>query len=268
MRRVLAQKFGDFNRLINGIFYVFFLIPAGILLMLLFPPSLQVSTTDLIILLGGSIIWPLFNISAFQANKTVDAGIYTIIANLSPLFTLVIAYPFLNEELTLVQYFGMLLLILSGSIAVSPSIKRNDRVMVWGVLWALLSAVLLGVGVAYERFMLNRLDLGTYILFGWGFQVIWMAILAGKEWKYIAQLVRRVGHGTLFIWGSANALKSCFFMRALLLSGSASLMSGATNFVSIVIVIAAFFILNEREHLPQKILGTLVGILGLFLIAF
>ena len=45
-------------------------------------------------------------------------------------------------------------------------------------------------------------------------------------------------------------------------------MSGATNFISIVIVGAAFFILHERDHLWQKIVAVIIGVMGLFLIAF
>ena len=266
MRRVLAQKFAEHNMLLNAMFYVFFLVPAGLGLMLLFPPTLRISGADALWLIGGSLIWPIFNIAAFRANKTVDAGIYTIIANLSPLFTLAIAVPFMGEDVSLPQYAGIGLLMISGMIAVAPGIK-NNKLVISGVLFALVSTTLLGLGVAYERFMLSRLDLGTYILYGWGSQVLWMALLAAAEWKYLPAVVKKIGPGTLLIWGSANALKSCCFILTLFLLGSASIMSGATNFISIVIVVAAFFILHERDHIIPKIIATFVGIAGLLLLA-
>ena len=266
MRRVLAQKFAEHNVLVNGMFYVFFLVPAGVGLMFIFPPTLHISGGDALWLIGGSLIWPLFNIAAFRANKEVDAGIYTIIANLSPLFTLAIAVPFMSETVSLPQYAGIGLLMFAGMIAVAPGIK-NNQLVISGVLFALLSTGLLGFGVAYERFMLSRLDLGTYILYGWGSQVLWMALLAAAEWKYLPAVVKKIGPGTLLIWGSANALKSCCFILTLFWLGSASIMSGATNFISIVIVVAAFFILHERDHSVPKIIATLVGIAGLLLLA-
>ena len=266
MRRVLAQKFAEHNVLVNGMFYVFFLVPAGVGLMFIFPPTLHISGGDALWLIGGSLIWPLFNIAAFRANKEVDAGIYTIIANLSPLFTLAIAVPFMSETVSLPQYAGIGLLMFAGMIAVAPGIK-NNQLVISGVLFALLSTGLLGFGVAYERFMLSRLDLGTYILYGWGSQVLWMALLAAAEWKYLPTVVRKIGPSTLLIWGSANALKSCCFILTLFLLGSASIMSGATNFISIVIVVAAFFILHERDHIIPKIIATFVGIAGLLLLA-
>lgn len=268
MRRVLAQKFADRNKLLNGVAYVFFLLPGGIILSFFFPHDFDIGIANLLLLACGAIMWPLVHMFAFRANKTVDAGVYTIIANLSPLFTLVIAVPFLGEQLSLAQYLGIALLIVSSVIAVSPGIKKKDRVPIYGVLFALLSVGLLGVGIAFERFMLNRIDLGTYFALGWGFQVAWMALLAANEWKYLPQLMKKVGAPTLLAWGSANVLRAVSFIMALFLSGSASLMSGATNFISVFIVIAAFFILHERDHMWQKIIATLIGIFGLFLIAF
>ena len=266
MRRVLAQKFAEHNMLLNGIFYVFFLVPAGVGLMFIFPPTLHVGAADALWLIGGSLIWPIFNIAAFRANKEVDAGIYTIIANLSPLFTLAVAVPLMGENVSLPQYAGIGLIMISGIIAVAPGIK-NNKLVISGVLFALVSTTLLGLGVAYERFMLSRLDLGTYILYGWGSQVLWMALLAAAEWKYLPAVVKKIGPGTLLAWGSANALKSCCFILTLFLLGSASIMSGATNFISIVIVVAAFFILHERDHIIPKIIATFVGIAGLLLLA-
>ncbi|HEY4487499.1 MAG TPA: hypothetical protein VI483_01905, partial [Candidatus Paceibacterota bacterium] len=233
MRRVLAQKFAEHNMLLNGMFYVFFLLPAGLGLMLLFPPTLYIGSIDALWLIGGSIIWPLFNIAAFRANKTVDAGIYTIVANLSPLFTLAVAVPLMGENVSLPQYAGIGLLMISGVIAVAPGIK-NNKLVISGLLFALVSTALLGLGVAYEQFMLNRLDLGTYLLYGWGSQILWMVLLAAPKWKYVPTVVKKIGLRTLLVWGSANALKSCCFILTLFFLGSASIMSGATNFISIV----------------------------------
>src|SRR6478609_3917549 len=81
-RRILAQKFPDYSRLINLVFFVFYIFPAGIILSFFFPHNLSIGLVNFAILLGGSFIWPLLNIVAFKANKDVDVGIFTIINNL------------------------------------------------------------------------------------------------------------------------------------------------------------------------------------------
>ena len=265
MRRVLAERFHHHNKLINAILYVFFLLPIGIVLAQFFPHNLNVGTTNLVLLLGGAIVWPLFNITAFRANKNVDAGVYTLISNLSPLFTLALAIPFLGERLSPVQYAGIGILIVSGVIATLPHMRKDDRAVVQGLLFCLLSTALLGIGTAYERFMLDRIDFGAYLILGWGSQVVWMALLAGREWKLFPELVKSVGARTLLLYGLVNGLKSASFILTLLFT-SASLLSGAGDFMPIGIIIGAYFFLNERDHILRKSIATVIGIAGLILL--
>lgn len=268
LRRVLAQKLGEHNRLINALFFIFFLLPTGLILSFFFPHDLNVGTINLLLLLGGSIIWPMMNIVAFSANKKVDVGIFAIINNLSPLFTLAIALPLLNENLNILQFFGVGLLILSGVLAASSQLHKHNRSNINGILLCLLSALILGIAVTYERFMLSRIDFGTYLIFGWGSQILWAAILAGRELKNLPKLFTIDTKTTqmLLVWGTTNALKSVAFILALMMS-SASLISGASDFMSVAVVIAAYFFLNERQHMKEKLLAVIVGIIGLLLIA-
>lgn len=93
-------------------------------------------------------------------------GVYTIVNNLSPIFTLLVAIPFLEERLTVAQSIGIALLILSGVIVAIPQIKSRDLTGRSGILFCLLSTSLLGFAIAYERLMLNRVDFGAYLIYG------------------------------------------------------------------------------------------------------
>lgn len=267
LRRVLAQKLGDHNRLINAVFFIFFLLPTTIVLSFFFPHDLNVGVVNLILLFGGSLIWPLMNLTAFSANKKVDVGIFAIINNLSPLFTIAIALPFLNENLNQLQFVGVGLLIISGVLAASSQLKKHNRSNMNGILLCVLSATILGVAVAYERFMLNRIDFGSYLIYGWGSQIIWSAILAGHELKKLPKLftIDKKTTQILMIWGGTNVLKSVAFILALTMS-SASLISSASNFMSVAVVIAAYFFLKERQHMIEKLFAVIIGIAGLFLL--
>lgn len=266
LRRVLAQKFSEHNRLINGVFYVFFLLPLGLMLSQFFPHNLNIGWTNALLLVVGGVIWPVFNIIAFRANQEVDVGIYSVINNLSPLFTLMIALPFLGEHLSNVQFWGIFLLIASGVIAAYPKISKNAHANAKGLLYCLLATAVLGFAVAYERFMLTRVDFGTYVLFGWGAQIVWSAFYARKEWKYLPSLIRRAGYKTIIAYGSSNALKSACFILALLVSGSAAVVGAATDFMAVVVVLSAYVFLHERDHLAYKLSAAAVGIAGLLLV--
>lgn len=268
LRRVLAQKLGEHIRVLNAIFFIVFLLPATIIMSFFFPPDFNISLLNLFLLIAGSIIWPVLGLTSFYANKDVDVGIFTIISNLSPLFTLAVALPFLHDSINGSQAIGIGLLVLSGIIATSSQLKKHSRTSLNGLLFSLLSAVLMGFAIGYESFMLRRVGLGTYLLFGWGAQIVWAAILAGKELKKLPDLFRQKGTGkTLTIWGGTKVLGSVTFISALNISGNAAIISAATNFLSVAIVIAAYFYLKERQHIFQKVLGVGIGVAGLLLIA-
>lgn len=266
-RRVLAQKLHDKNRLINASFFVLFLLPAAVVLGLIFPHSFSIGWDNFAYLALGSLIWPVFNIAAFKANKDIDVGVYSAINNLSPLFTLLVGLALLNEHLTTVQLFGIFLLVIAGFIATFPSLTKGSKLSKEGVLFCLLSTAMLGIAVAYEKFMLTRIDLGTYLMLGWSAQVAWMALLARKELRGLPELVKNKDTGRLtLLFGLTNVLKSACFILALQLSSSAAVVGASTNFMSIVVLIAAYFILRERQYMPYKVAATIVGVVGLVLV--
>lgn len=268
LRRAMAQTLGEHNRLINSIFYILFLLPAGIVLAFFFPHNLDVGMLNLMLLLGGGILFPIFYIVAFNANKEVDAGIFAIINNLSPIFTLAVALPLLHESLSTGQFLGVALLVCSGVIAAASQLRGVVRPS-WNGLWlCVLSAAVLGVAIAYERFMLGRVDFGAYLIYGWGSQIAWSAILTGSELKKLRMLFKKDTRTkwTLISWGVASALRSVVFIIALKIS-SASLVSAASDFMSVAVVIAAYLFLRERNHLLFKALAVGVGVVGLLFVA-
>lgn len=267
-RRILAQKLGEKNRLVNSVFFLFFLLPSIIVLSFFFPHNLNIGLLNLSLLLAGSIIWPLFYIASFHANRKVDVGIYTIISNLSPLFTLSVALPLFHEKLNLLQIFGIGFLILSGTVAAISQLNKNIHTNINGILRCLLSAAIFGIAIAYESFMLHRVDFGTYLCLGWGSQIIWSLILTGVEFKKLPGLFSEKPETKkiLIAWGTSHVFESVTFVLALKLSGNASIFSSVNNFQSVVVIIAAWIFLKERKHIIYKILAAAIGITGLMLI--
>lgn len=269
LRRVLAQKVGEHNRLINAIFYACFLLPAVIVLGFIFPHNLHIGALNYVLLILYGLVWPCYFLIAFRANRLVDAGVFTIINNLSPLVTIVVALPFLHEHLTSFQYFGGALLILSGILVAYPHVKRVNPIGISGVMTCVGAAVIMGLAVAYERFMLNRVDFGTYFLIGWGAQVFWALVFAHRDFKKIPALLGKNSavRGIVIAWGAVSALRSVAFVTSLKTSGSASIISVASDFLSVAVVVAAYFFLRERDHMRIKIGAVIIGVAGLLLIA-
>ena len=167
------------------------------------------------------------------------------------------------------QLVGVLALILSGVIAMYPDITSKVKVRILGIQIALVCMLLLGVGFAVEKQVYDVAGIGTYFLFCWTLQVLWMVIIARKEIHLLPELFADKRERMLvLLHGFAGLLRSASFAFALLLSTSASLMNAASNFLTACILIAAYFILGEKSNLRFKIAGSAVGLVGLFLVWF
>ncbi len=146
--------------------------------------------------------------------------------------------------------------------------RESNKISMNAIGVCLLAALVLGIAVAYERFMLTRIDFGSYLVYGWGAQILWAVILTHKELRKLPSLFgKNLGARNLILaWGATSLLKSMSFILALKTS-TASVISVVTDFLSVVVVISAYFFLKERKHIVYKIVAAIVGIAGLLFIA-
>lgn len=266
LRRKLAQTLTRHNRLINGFFFIAILYPLGLLVAAFSAPDLSIGWLNFAFLLAGSAIFPLINLLAFKASKDVDAGLYTILNNLTPIVTIIAASLLLHESLNGQQLLGAAIIITSAFLATIPRLRRRTTSSSTGMILALISVFLLGLAIVYERWMLTRIDFGAYLVFGWGAQTMWMAIVAWPERKYLHILKVRKNFVPILSYGVTNAFKGLCFVSALKLSGNASIIGAFASFMAVLVVLSAYFILKEKEWLWFKVAAAIIGTVGLVLL--
>lgn len=245
-------------------------MPSGWILGMLLPHTLNPGWMNLLLLFIGAIFWPVVALVGYRVTKEVDTGFYAIISNIAPLVTLLLAVTLLQETLTMRSLTGVFLLIFSGMIVAIPLLMKGTRASRYGVFLGLFVVIPGGIGVAYERWMLTLVGLGTYFIFAWTFQTIWIILLARKELGQIVNFFRSADTRAKYLmitFSVVNVLRTICFQSALFFSGSAAIISAATNFLAVVVLAAAYVVLNEKQYLGYKITAVIVGIIGLFLVA-
>lgn len=266
IRRTLAKTLTQYNRLINGFFFLVILYPLGLIVAMLNNADLVIGWMNIIILLIGGGMFPLINLLAFKASKDIDAGLYTILGNITPIVTIIVASLILNESLNNLQLVGAAIIITSAFVATLPSIHHNSKSSPKGLFLALSSVALLGVAIVFERWMLIRIGFGAYLVFGWGAQTLWMALIAWPERRNIKILKSKKNFLPILSYGLTNAFKGLCFVTALSLSGNASIVGASASFMTVSVVIAAYIILKERNNLWLKIGSATAGTIGLIII--
>ena len=267
LQRKLGQALPKHKRLVTGFFFIFIHYPMGLLVALSLSHNLDIGRLNALFLLAGGWVFPIINLLALRANKTVDAGLFTILSNIAPIITIVTAYFLLHEHLDHHQFLGAVIILASASLVTLPGLfNRRKASLSSGLLFALACFLLTGLATVYETWMLSRIDLGAYLILGWGSQTLWTAVVTWPERKQLKVLKIRKNFAPILGYALANSLKGICFVAALKLSDSASLVTAFTSFMAVMVVVAAYFILKERSWLWIKIGAAVAGSAGLFIL--
>lgn len=266
LQRKLGQKLESHRRLVAGFFFLIIHYPTGLFVAFFLAPDLAIGWLNILFLLIGSWVFPLINVLSLKASKDVGAGRFTILSNVRPIVTVAAATLLLNESLNNHQLLGAIIIVTSAFLVTLPNIRQRSKTKSSGLLIALLVFVLAGLATVYERWMLTRIDLGAYFVFGWGAQTLWMALIAWPERKHLKVLKDKTNFFPILGYAVASSVKGVCFIAALHLSGNASLFGVFSSFTAIMVVPAAYFILKERQWIWLKILAALIGTVGLVIL--
>lgn len=232
----------------------------GLFLPLIKPFYLQGNALSLITL---SAVAGLFGagyfITNYIAQKHVEAGVTTLLANIYTPITIVLASLFLNEKLTPLQVLGTALLLV-GMVIVSKKHKigrfKFDKYFVLMVL----CGVCIGISITAERALQKITGFTAGTLLSWWPQsvVLGIAVLFTKGKNAYSKQ-------DIAITGTLRFLHSLSWVVLVLAVGNLSFVSAVTTFKVVVVFIAAAVFLKEREDLPRKIIGSLIALAGLLL---
>lgn len=267
LRRILAQEMAEHNRLVNAVFFLGTLYPIGAAYALTLDPRLDIGWANLGIIVAGSLVFPVVNILAFKANKDVDVGVYSIITNLMPVVTIITAWGLLGDVLTPKQLLGASIILFSSILIMLPHLSHRGRSSAKGMILAVISTVLLGFGIVFERFMLGRIDFGAYLIFGWGAQTLWMTLLAWKDRHNLPKLMGGGKWKKIYAYTLSTTLRAMCFVTALRLVQNASLVSSAISFTAVLVVLAGYVYLKEKEWVWLKVVSAIIGTIGLIILS-
>ena len=123
-----------------------------------------------------------------------------------------------------------------------------------------VSGVCLGLVLSAERALQKTTGFTAGTLFSWWAQSASLGLVALMVRKKTTHTKKEI-----FITGTLQFFQALSWVLLLLIVGNLSLVSAVTTFKVVVIFVIAALLLNEREDLPRKILGSLIAVAGLLL---
>ncbi len=212
----------------------------------------------------------LGNLLSIKLFRLLPASLVAILILLNPLSAVMFSFIFLGEQLTHIQWMGAVLVfagVLSVQLISKVTKKKKKKTAIHvGLALALVLAFLYGVGITTEKYLLDRMGMSTYVVYGWGSQLLMSIIIAlllrkqfslPKSNKYYVYSIR---YGMLL--GAAGLL----YVFTQIQNNSASLtVIGSSSKVALTVILA-YFLLNEKEHVLLKSLGIILSGTGMWLL--
>lgn len=238
---------------------IFRVLIFGILAIFDFYINWSFKTVILLLLLG--FIEPLAIYTFMKMHEHTHLSVSSIISRSRMIWVAIIAYLFLGESLKLLDYIGIIVLFLGLSITVAPHKFFVDN----GIKISLVTSLIAAIVVVLIKAVSSDVSLPVLI--------VWMSLpsifiiplfMKNQKTRIKTFIQNKLNLKILFnifnffaFYGYTLAIKY----------GSVSIVTAIYHGMIIFAVLAGIFFLKEREDMTKKIVGSIITILGIFLLA-
>jgi len=215
-----------------------------------------------LLILVSALTFGLSSYFSFKAYKISDASTVSLIHKLNVVLAAVVGILFLREKYSSLSYIGLLLIVISNLFIIYDG-KRIavDR----GIFYAFLMALTSSLAAVFDKIILKDFSAFTYVFINSILTGIMFSFRKGifsEGIKLFRQNTRLVLVTSVLNVGSWAAF--LFVLQNTTVSKTFPIYKSLSLIVPVVLGIV---ILKEKSKLWQKIVGTIVGVLGIALLA-
>lgn len=214
----------------------------------------------LIPVLVMTILYGVGSIYTFKAFQQAEAAEVAVIFATSSIWSALTAMVLLHESISQLQWIGIALISL-GVIIVSY--RQTQWKLNRGHVYALVAALCFGIAFTNDAFIINSYtNISAYMVLAFSLPGFMVLLLQPKAIIDIPQLVQPVTILKLCICAFFYALSALTIFTAYKQGGPASIISPLHQTSILFTVGLSYFVLHEKNHLIQKIIGAVVVCLG------
>lgn len=227
--------------------------------------ELDLGQIPLFNLLLSVVVYSIGSQLRFMALSRVSAAHFIIVFTSRALWTVLIATLFLGDGLSIQGLIGALLI--AGAILVAYY-DGKQLTLNRGLVLSLAAAMAIGVGFGNDSYVYRGdVDVPSYSSFLFIATSVLIALVQPSSVREIPRVMKDVVVRTrILLLVGVYATGPVAFFSAVQVGGNVSVLAALNQLQTIVVVIAGFYLLHERERLKQKYLGALLSLVGAVLI--
>jgi len=230
------------------------------LFILPFDYRLDLSYSSLPLFAGIGIVEFLSIYFYSKMHKESELSISTIVLRLRVVWIPILAFVFMNERLTTVNYLGVLIVFIGLSFISSPKKFFYDK----GILLAFICSLTTSLLFIFTK-SVSHYASPSVIVIVMSLPSIFLFPIFVQDWRTrIKRFYSQNLLGVLLV--SIASVVTMYFQLKALQTGTVTQVSGVFQAMSFFTVLAGIFIMGEKDKLWEKIIGSMVVIYGAWLL--
>jgi len=228
--------------------------------LLFIQPHFSQSIFIWVLIIASATIYGLSSVLTFKAFKTTDVSIVSIIQRLSIAFISFMGITLLKESYTPKTILGIVLIVASSIILVY---KKTKKKIDTGILMSLGSAFFGAIASILDKKILFDFSPYSYVFVNNA--LIGILFLFNKN--TIKETPHLIKNHTMRMLGTSilNVLSFVVLLVVLKNTDVSQTMPVYKGLTLIITVLLGVLFLGEKSQMKQKILGTILGMIGIFL---
>lgn len=196
----------------------------------------------------------------FKAYKTTDVSIVSIIYRVNIVLVALSGIIFLGEKYTLNAYIGLFLILLSSILV---TFEGRKLIITAGIAYVFLMAITGAFASVLDKIILRDFSPYSYAFFN--NLLIGLVFAFNTKTLKDSKNVFSKGKYLVFLTAFFNLIAFVIVLTVLQRTNVSKTLPIHKAFSLIVPVLLGILVLGERSKLPQKIVGVLLGLTGIFL---
>lgn len=202
-------------------------------------------------------------ILVFKSLALIEASEFTVLFVTRGFWTVLTAVVFLGEAFSIIQILGAILI---GAAVVLVSYKAKKFTLNRGSVYAIVAAILFGIGFTNDAFLVRRFDAASYEAVAFVLPGIVLLAVYAKSIKKMASLFVPHILLKLFLLCTIYATAAVTVVLAYQAGRNAAQLGALSQTTTILTVLFAVIFLKETSNLWKKIIGAVLAFVGIVLI--
>jgi len=265
--RIFAKKYPDTAHLSMALTITLSTIPLSFVYAIYyggFTLNLPVIIWLQMIIAGA--LFALGNVAIFKANELIDAAQTAVLGNFQTVFVVMLSAIFLSERLSHVQLIGMAVLLVSATIVSVDKFTKRSLQFDHNSWYVVAGSAYFASAQIIENHLLYNMSVATYLVVVWVFIVLFLFIFGYKKIRIQSKVLSKRYLVESFLLGIPLAGLGVTFVLGIIATGSTSLMMGAMSYRAVTMFVLAWILLKERQKTLQKLIGSALATVGLYLV--